>query len=133
MLVIRREQMAALERAVEERFIDRVIDHLRSHHPRSVASLDDATLRRRVEAGVARGRRYGLEWESSLTTFVALMFISAPNFDEDPVIHRILTSTWRTADLRIARIFDRCGCEDWRRVRANRDASSWDELDKSGP
>ncbi len=83
MLVIRSEQMAALDRYAAAQFEDRVAAHLRARWPQSCAEMGDAALRERVAIGVERAAGYGLVAELDVCRYVELMFVLSPDFDTD--------------------------------------------------
>jgi hypothetical protein len=89
-LVIRTEQMSALQASSEICFIDRVVEHIEIFHEEAIAGIEAAELRRRVVVGLARARSHGIDHQDLLTAFVALLFVIAPNFDEHPVIRATL-------------------------------------------
>src|SRR5262249_34777664 len=100
MLKIRPEQMKAFQPVAESAFIRRVVEHLHDHHSGTVIQLpaevvplkqvSDEKLCAMVQAGIARARGYGMDWEASITAFVVTMFVAAPNFDKHPLIQRVL-------------------------------------------
>ncbi len=100
MLKIRPQQLAAFERQAEAAFVSRTLEYLREQHHSQSVRLPDTTsnlkdiptekLQLLVSAQIARGRSYGMSWESNLTAFVVLSFITAPNFDAHPLVSRVL-------------------------------------------
>jgi hypothetical protein len=78
-----------------------------------------------VRSGVARGRAHGLTWESSLTKFVALMFVIAPNFDRQPAAAAVLSDASLAPDERVDALIDRLSERDWRQARAAANAGAW--------
>src|SRR5690606_447710 len=50
-----------------------------------------AALRQRVAFAVARGRGYGLRYDSHLAGFARLMLVYGPDFDQHPAVREILT------------------------------------------
>ncbi|WP_437894475.1 hypothetical protein [Sorangium sp. So ce124] len=131
MLKIRDEQRRALAEAQEARFVEALGAHLREHHPDAVGGVPAPVMRRRIERGVARARSHGLTWESSIATFVALMFKIAPNFDEYPPIRAVLAARGRPPDERVGQLFERIRGEDWQRAMRRYDARAWG-LDEGG-
>src|SRR5947209_833896 len=92
-LNIRREQMDVMNAVAEADFERRLSEHLRQNYADSVVRLPDGgeftvstlvaeTFDTLVRAGMARARAHELTFESSIATFVALMFHVCPNFDE---------------------------------------------------
>jgi hypothetical protein len=135
MLKIRAEQFEVFQPVAETAFVRRVVEHLRDHHSETVVQLpnevilikqiSDERLRRMARGGMARARDYGMDWESSVTAFVVLMFIAAPNFDSHPLIQRVLRDERAAANSRIDQLWERTTEENWEAVRKNYDPASW--------
>jgi len=135
MLIIRASQMEAFQPVADESFITRAVEYLLKNHGDVVVRLTEGlvivnqintdVLRRMVSEGISRGRQYGLAWESSLTAFVTLMFVTAPNFDEHPLIQRVLKDETVPADSRIDQLWDRTTDQNWHAAKQNYDVSAW--------
>ena len=82
MLVIRREQMAAFERAAESRFEEDAMRHFRATLPAEAEAMGEKTLRRLVRTGMLKGKSYGLEDEYDYLRLMNLMFAFGIDFDE---------------------------------------------------
>jgi hypothetical protein len=137
MLKIRREQFEVFQPVAEAAFVRRILEHLRENHADRVVQLPnevilvkqiaDDRLRRLAKAAVARARSYGMDWESTVTAFVVLMFVTAPNFDEHPLIQRILKDERVEVNSRIDQLWERTTEENWEAVRKNYDSIAWAE------
>jgi hypothetical protein len=135
MLTISPEQFEVFQPVAEAAFVRRVVEHLRADHanvvlrlPNEVALLkqtSDERLREMVKNAVARARGYGLDWEASVTAFVVLMFVAAPNFDEHPLIHRVLKDGRVDANSRVDQLWERTSEENWDAVAKNYDPTAW--------
>ena len=135
MLTIRAEQFEVFQPVAEAAFVRRVVEHLRETHSTVVVQLPNEVvpikhisgekLFRVVRSGIARARAYGIDWESSVTAFVVLMFIAAPNFDEHPLIQRILKDDRVPANSRIDQLWERTSDENWEVIRKNYKAAAW--------
>ena len=99
---------------------------MRDVHSDIVGHLNDQDLQDLVEVGVARARRYDLSLETSIATFVSLMFEFGPNFDEQPTIAELLKESGVPADERIDLVVDYASEQDWDEVDRLRDDSGWD-------
>ncbi len=119
--------MALFQEREEERFVDRTTAYFRVKFADAIAHLDEVTLRRMVQAGIARARRHGLTWESSLVRFLLLMFQVAPNFDQHPAFARALSDVALPEAARMAEIFERVTPEEWREAQLAYDDRAWDE------
>jgi len=78
-----------------------------------------------VQNGIDRARGHGLGWESSLAAFVVIMFVAAPNFDQHPLIKRVLQDDDAPPDARIERLWHRISNQNWRAVEAYYDPNAW--------
>ncbi|HYO64313.1 MAG TPA: hypothetical protein VER08_11830 [Pyrinomonadaceae bacterium] len=127
--------MDAFQPVAEANFERRVMDYLRENHPEAVVEtpsggfalteLDEETLRRMVRAGLRAARGYGLTWESSLTSFVVVMFLVAPNFHAHPLVRRVLTDEEVEPDRRVEHLWEQTTEENWEAVQENYDAGAW--------
>src|SRR5215831_1770471 len=135
-LKIRSEQIAAFQPVADAGFARRLTQYVR-HAPHAsvtvlipsgatpVNMIPNAVLRRMVQTGIERGRGYGLSWESSLAAFVLIMFVAAPNFDQHPLIQRVLRDDDAPPDGRIESLWSRISNENWRAVEAYYDPRAW--------
>lgn len=87
MLLVTRQQRQTVG---EPAFVQRVMTHFQRYHIEAVYEWPEELLRKRIEHCLARGRKWGLTWEYSLTVFAAHMIRIHPEFDEQPDIHREL-------------------------------------------
>lgn len=135
MLKIRSEQIRPFEAQAENAFIERVMEYLRKNHadatvrlPKmesAVSELADKVLREMVVGGIIRARNYGMTWKSTLISFVVLMFIVAPNFDEDERVEKFLKDGQIPADERVDKLLDELSDEEWDAVGEKYDAEAW--------
>jgi hypothetical protein len=135
MLMIRAKQLEVFQPVAESAFVRRVVAHLRDNHADAmiqlphevilVKQISDERLRRMVEEGIARARDYGMDWEATITAFVVLMVVAAPNFDQHPLIERVLRDERTPANSRIDQLWKRTSEENWEVVRKNYDPTAW--------
>lgn len=135
MLKIRKDQINLFQPDAEEAFVRRVMNFVREHHgdrnvrlpegDMRVADLSDEMLRPMVEDGIARARRYGITWKSSLISFVVLMFLTAPNFDEHRAVYDYLTNEKIEADRRIDKMMEELPNQVWREARKLYAPETW--------
>jgi hypothetical protein len=90
-MIIRKEQMGALEADFRTRFHRRLHAMLRENLPRQTSRTDDAEMLRRIATADAKARSYGIVSERGIGQFAALGFIAGPDFDERPKVRRYLT------------------------------------------
>ena len=134
---IRKEQLEAFAPVAEAAFLRRVVGHIRRHHADAAVRLPDAAtattvkrlpeeqLTEMVRRGLARARRYDLTLETTLTGFVAIMFAVAPNFDEHPLLRRVLTDESLPPDSRLDEMMNKTSAENWIQVERSYDAAAW--------
>ena len=135
MFKIRSEQIRLFQPDAEEAFVRRVMSYVRERHGnRSVnlpdgaviiSGLSEETLREMVEGGIARARAYGITWKSSLMSYVMLMFLTAPNFDEHRAVAEFLTNEEIEPDRRIDKMMDEISNKIWPEVEAHYDPKTW--------
>lgn len=115
--------------------MDRILDYLlATHGDVGVKEISGATrlcnydrdrLRDKVRQGIARGRAFGLTWESTLAIFVTLSFVAAPNFCDHPAVYRSLTDTGVIPDLRIDLVTLTTTPQVWHEIEAAYDPGAW--------
>jgi hypothetical protein len=135
MLIIRPEQLEVFKPVAEVAFRRRVVDYLQENHPQvavqlpngitTINQIPEEIIHKMVENGIEKARSYGMTWESSLTSFVVLMFVAAPNFDEHPLIQRGLRDESVEVDSRINKLWDRTSEQNWEAVKEKYDANAW--------
>lgn len=124
MIRIRPEQIATFQAQYSAELLDRVVHHIRTEHSDVVEGFPESLVRKMVQNGLIRARRYRLTGEADLTTFVSLMFMIAPNFDEQPAIHRVLTRADLPPDERFGRV-GRVRDRHWRDAQHRYDERAW--------
>jgi hypothetical protein len=135
-MVIRSEQMAAFANKAQGDFVIRLKQYLCKAHGSvnvqlpfgkhyCVRGTPDRIITEMVRRAIEKGRLYSISLESSLAAFVTLMFVVAPNFDADPLVHRILTDSKIPANDRVSRACEWISNRHWKRVRRNYDPAAW--------
>src|SRR3954452_19890543 len=135
MLRIRSEQYEVFKPVAEEVFLAEVIEYLRREYgdreirlPESTTPIDAVPaekLRTMVENGINRARSFGIRGKSSLVCFVVIMFLTAPNFDQHPLIKHILDSGDIPPESRIDELWQRTVDQNWIVVREGYDPNFW--------
>lgn len=127
MLHIREEQMAVFQQEAERNFVRSVVKNLRANHPAAVKDTPEDTLHKRVEYGIRRAREYGLSWKNSLSTFVTLMFVIAPDFDKLGAFNKFLTDEGVPPNERMELLLEETTDADWQDAEKISGPSSWPE------
>lgn len=135
MLMIRPEQYQAFQPVAEAAFVTEVVDYLRKTRPdevvrlpggqTTIAGLPDDILSDMVRGGIARAREYGVTWCSTLLAFVTTMFVSAPNFDDHPLLKRVLLDNDTDPNYRLDKLMQNSTEENWEAVRRAYDVAAW--------
>jgi hypothetical protein len=106
-LVIRKEQMQALQDYRRAQFERRALAYLRQTLPTQCSSLDDATLCEEVRFGVARAADYGITAERDVAGYLELTLLLGREFDADaafPWARPILLDRSSSAENRLRRL-----------------------------
>lgn len=83
MLIIRKEQIAALAAAGEQRFQERVAEHVRRFFPERCEAIGQEASRERIQQAVDRAREHGFSSARDLCHYVDLVFACGPDFDRE--------------------------------------------------
>lgn len=136
MLRFRPNQLAMFRRAADAGFLDRLVEHLRKEHAdvpvrlstarrTTLGQLPEDILRELVRLGVAKARSYGMTWESTITGFVALMFVAAPNFDDLPQVAEMLREPRVHPERRLDYFVQNADFETWQMIQFCYDPAAW--------
>ena len=135
MLKVRPEQFTVLQQYAETEFVHRLAAYVREKHadvivqlpqgPLSVKEIPEDTLRLMVRQGITRGRKYGVTWESALSAFVTLMFVTAPNYDEHPAVRRVLRDEGIASNSRVNQLWNQVTEQEWETIRKDYAVSAW--------
>lgn len=135
MLKIRAEQMKAFQDTADAAFIKKLATHLREKHGDTgvqlpsgtflVFELPAETLEAMVRTGIARAREHGYASEADLAGFVVLMFETAPNFDDHPLLRRGLRDERVKLEERLQALLQNATEANWGVVKEAYDASAW--------
>ena len=135
MFKIKSEQIRLFQPDAEEAFVGRVMEYLLENHPDAtveiphetmrVNNLADEILREMVRGGLARARNHGIEWKSTLLSYVVLQFIVAPNFDRHPKARKFFRETAPIDDAGLESLTDEMTDEDWEMIEKRYDPQAW--------
>ena|ERR1039458_5270366 len=110
---------------MDDELAEHIAGHLSEEQPETLAGLSDAEIDRRVRLGLARARAHGFTDPEPATAFVALMFLVAPGFDQQPAIAAAIRSARGTPAERLRTMFSQTQEQDWDEAA---DLGGWDEL-----
>lgn len=136
-LLIRSEQMSAIQQSAEEKFVRRIAAHLLEKYPTAIVALPDEkstvaelpaeTLHSLVRSSVERARGYGLTQESSIAAFSAVMFEVAPNFDRHNMSKMLLSDESFEPDARLNELLEVLTEKNWEAIQKTYDPEAWFE------
>ena len=96
MLVIRDEQMKAMQKYMLAKFARRMFLHLRENFPEETSDISDEELSTLIETGIKKAESYSIVEHEDIQGFLELMITRGTNFHEDddhPEIQQILSNT----------------------------------------
>lgn len=106
MLVVRPEQMDALNTASDRIFRQRLITFLRENMNVWVEGMNDISLDGFISKCMAMARRNGIESNAGIAQYVCLALDSAPEFIEQPEIRSFLHSPGSQVEDQLSRLVD---------------------------
>jgi hypothetical protein len=134
-MMIRQQQLRALQPLADAAMVRSIARHIIGNHGTStvrcpsgvfrIAEIPNSMLDELIHSGITMARHYGLSWESSLTAFVTLMFVVAPNFHDFPSVQRILLDPSTPPDSRLAELWDGTAEEEWEQMKERYDPDAW--------
>jgi hypothetical protein len=134
-MIIRAEQMTVFEESAEESFRRRLNSHLLEQYPKTVVKLPDSesaiedlsdeTRCSLIGASIERARSYGLNYESSIAAFCALMFEVAPNFDAHQLSQLFLNDEEIEPNARVDELLEHLTEKNWETIKNNYDVNAW--------
>lgn len=136
MLTIRYTQLDDLSRTADAAFAEGLRLHLADRHPALLPRFPEPQQRRIVETMIARARRCGATWESSIALFCDLMEAVAPDFHRSPAIAAAIGPADRRTDERIEALPDTVEPAAWDHAERNRcdlDLYAHPDLDGAPP
>ena len=135
MLVIRKEQLEALNNAAEREMISRISEYMRREHAEQevrwqeyccrVQDLNREHLGDLIKRSVAGARNYGFDTENLLTAFTVLRFVSAPNFDKHEAVNAVFRNEYIQIKDRMDALWRYTSEEDWEEIANRYDPRAW--------
>ena len=112
MLLIRPQQMHALEQALREQHIDSVQAQLQAELPDHMRAVGTPAARALIADGLERAVGHGFTSLAGATVFVKLMFVLGERFDGDPALPcaAILEEKGVEEPTRVKRLLDSLTC-----------------------
>jgi hypothetical protein len=129
--------MDVMQAVADTNFERQIASHLRDSYSESIVRLPDDgsefkvselaedVLERWVRAGIGKARGYELRIQSSIASFVALMFDVAPNFDDHRLCEVLLGDQERTPDERMEDVLSVLSEKNWEAIRNDYEPQAW--------
>jgi hypothetical protein len=89
-MIIRSEQLATLDEAMQKRYHEELQRLLREQFPQLVHRLDDRTLLDRIATGVQKAQSYRVCTDEGILGYVGLSLAAGPAFNNDAKIRHFL-------------------------------------------
>ena len=83
-MIIRNEQVEALQSAVRYRFENEMVSHLAQFSPPLFKVLGEHQMREVIRLGMARAAKYGFEKVGPVRLYLEMMLLFGSDFDTDP-------------------------------------------------
>jgi hypothetical protein len=125
MLVIRKEQIQQFIAADEDELVLIAALGALTANPTRTTDYPYEKLKAMVETGVARARSHGLTAAEDIAAFVAVMFETSPQFDEQKDIKAVLEDANFEPGERFFQLFDRVSDEAWEEAEGLYDPEFW--------
>lgn len=125
MFTIKPGQLAAIESARQKALVQSLLKEVKEHHPELCAPLTDSAVKALIEKGLSRAAEHGFEQESSLVSFVHLMFGVAPSFYLHPHVKAIFANPDVPLEDRLERLSEELSDREWEEIAQAHDASAW--------
>ena len=125
MLSINSQQFSRFDEKLQSGFVDRLVKEAREHYAETYGDLPDSGLRLLVESGLVRATAFGFQHQSSLATFVHMMFGVAPNFYAHPAVRAALADTALPLEDRMEALPERVDPSVWDEIVRDFDATAW--------
>lgn len=106
-MIIRTEQIASMEQAMQRRYHEQLRRVLRQRFPQLVARLDDRGLLDRIADGVKSAQAYGIVTGEGTLAFVGLCIAAGPTFRNDPKIRHFFEVPGDNPDGKVEWLFKR--------------------------
>lgn len=111
MMLIRSEQMTAMEQYAERAFESEMVAHIREFAPARAKSMGEERLRTVARTGLSKARGHGFTCRGPLRLYLDLMCLFGSDFDTDPQCRwasEILSDTQAGIEMqRAARLYER--------------------------
>lgn len=134
-MLIRAEQMTAFEGNAEENFVRQIAAHLLEDYAKTIVRLPDQqatvdelpadVLHSLIRHSIERARHYGLDYESSIAAYSAVMFDVAPNFDKHRLSQVMLKDKNIEPNARLDELLETLSEKNWETIRGDYDVNAW--------
>ena len=106
-MIIRADQITALEESGKERYKEQLRALFRQQFPQLVSRLDDRTLLACIEEAYGRAKRLGVATDRGFVGYIGLALASGPAFHTNPKISGYLEMPGGDPDAKVEWLFKR--------------------------
>ncbi len=121
-MIIRSEQLAHFNQALQARYYEQIRKLLREKSPQLVSRLDDRALLESISVSVPRARTYGIGTGRGILAYVGLAIAAGPAFHVDTKIRYFLELPGDDPDVKIRWLFKKVA-ESLQRIPLKSDTS----------
>ncbi|MGV7223477.1 MAG: hypothetical protein ACQ9MH_18350 [Nitrospinales bacterium] len=109
MLVIRDEQMRALQAYMSKQFENRMVLHVKEFFPEDFMSIGEDKVRTEIKYGIERASSYKITLEYDVCGYINLMFAFGTDYDVDsslPWAAKILNNEELSGSSKLDRLYE---------------------------
>ena len=106
-MVIRSEQLACMDEAMQKLYHEELRKLLREQSPQLTARFDDRKLLDRIASAVPKARALGVRTGEGIVAYVGLSIAAGPSFNDDTKVRQFLELKSDDPDLKVRWLFKR--------------------------
>jgi len=115
-MIIRQQQIEAMDAAMFREYQQRLIAFYRNRAPHFTSRFSDAELAQTIAQAVPRARSFGLNSAEGLVQYVGLALAAGPKFVEDSNVYEFMTQPGSTPEVKMKRLLQLV----WKNLNASR-------------
>lgn len=124
---IRKEQHIEFQKQLAQKELpDQLERALKGEFSKYIVGLTDEVLRKRIGVAIDRAKRYDIKTMPEVLRYMILMLEYAPNFDEHPVIKRVLMNESIPPEERVYELDKQTLVIHWMQVETMKDNRVWE-------
>ena len=103
-MIIRKEQIEAIDAAMQESYIRRLMKFFRTQTPEYMKRFSDGQLKEKIGESIPKARALGLNSGQAIMQYTALALAAGPRFHELPQVQALMTMPGYTPELKLRRL-----------------------------